>query len=209
MGRDRDGCLLRTEYLLSKSPREEFPRQAIYDDVCTLTKETLIKDGVITHDGTIDIISGGYPCQPFSLAGKQRGEADERYLWGEFFRLVKEIRPTWVVGENVYGHVNNGLSVVVSDLEGEGYEVRAIVLPAADVGAPHKRERVFVVACHPDRQQSYKKIRPLSPSEENGKHGKVLPGSIGENFPNYIGQYPNPEFVEWMMGLPKGWTEID
>lgn len=131
---------------------KNFPGKPIYDDVCTLTKETLIADGVIKADGTVDIISGGWPCQPFSLAGKQRGEADERYLWKEFFRLTQELQPAWIVGENVYGHVNNGLSVVVSDLESEGYEVRSIVLSAADVGAPHKRERVFVVARHPDRQ---------------------------------------------------------
>lgn len=152
---------------------KNFPGKPIYDDVRTLTKQQLIEDGVMEDGGTIDIISGGWPCQPFSLAGKQQGEADARYLWGEFFRLVQEIRPAWVVGENVYGHVNNGLSVVVSDLESEGYEVRSIVLQAADVGAPHKRERVFVVACHPDRQSVLQEDSTTSTvrSERNTWHG--------------------------------------
>lgn len=125
---------------------KNFPDYPIYDDVCTLTKDKLIADGVIEKNGTIDIISGGYPCQPFSLAGKQLGQGDERYLWGEFFRLIKELRPTWVVGENVYGHVNNGMSIVVSDLESQGYQVWPVVLQASDIGAPHKRERIFIVA---------------------------------------------------------------
>ena len=131
---------------------KNFPGRPIYADVKELNRARLEEDGVIERNGTIDIISGGYPCQPFSLAGKQQGDGDERYLWNEFYRLVKELRPAWVVGENVYGHVHNGLDVVCGDLEGEGYEVRAIVLPASIVGAPHKRERVFVVARHPDRQ---------------------------------------------------------
>ena len=131
---------------------KNFPDKPIYSDVKELSREQLESDGVIEKNGTIDIISGGYPCQPFSLAGKQQGDADERYLWGEFYRLVKELRPSWVVGENVFGHVSNGLDIVCSDLEREGFEVRAIVLQAADVGAPHKRERVFVVARHADRQ---------------------------------------------------------
>lgn len=183
---------------------KNFPNKPIYDDVCTLTKETLIKDGVMTHDGTIDIISGGYPCQPFSLAGKQRGEADERYLWGEFFRLVKEIRPTWVVGENVYGHVNNGLSVVVSDLEGEGYEVRAIVLPAADVGAPHKRERVFVVACHPDRQPVVQEDSTISTVGSERETWQSVTWKHWREFSELHWSVPEPGICRVDDGIAKG-----
>lgn len=138
------------EEFTQKVLQKNFPGVPIYDDVCILTKERLEQDGI----GTIDLISGGYPCQPFSLAGKRKGADDERYLWGEFFRLVQEIRPTWVLGENVYGHVHNGLDVVIGDLESEGYEVWAVVLQASDVGAPHKRERIFVVAFNADSKSS-------------------------------------------------------
>lgn len=98
----------------------------------------------------VDIISGGFPCQPFSLPGKGRGASDNRYLWPEMFRIVGEIGPRWVVAENVRGL----LSVkherihdkVCADLEAEGYEVGTFVLPAVAFGLQHKRERVFVVA---------------------------------------------------------------
>lgn len=126
--------------------RRHWPTVPIYEDVRELTSERLQQDGVINHERTIDIISGGYPCQPFSIAGNRRGARDDRHLWPEMFRLVQELRPTWVIGENVAGHVSLGLDAVLSDLEGEGYTCRAIILPAAAVGAPHRRERVFIVA---------------------------------------------------------------
>lgn len=125
--------------------RRHWPDVPIYEDVRTITKEQLERDGVM-EDGTIDLICGGYPCQPFSAAGKRRGSEDDRHLWPEMFRLVRELRPTWVVGENVAGHVTLGLDDVLADLEGEGYKVRAFLIPACGVGAPHKRERVFIVA---------------------------------------------------------------
>ena len=130
--------------------REEFPQRVlqknfpgvpIYDDVCTLTKERLEQDGI----GTIDIISAGYPCQPFSHAGKRRGKEDDRHLWPEVARLIREIKPRWFVGENVAGHITMGLDDVLADLENEGYETQTFVIPSASVGAPHKRERVFIV----------------------------------------------------------------
>lgn len=102
------------------------------------------------HKNKIDIISGGFPCQPFSLAGKRLGKKDERHLWPEMLRVIREIQPKWVLGENVFGIVNwNGGLVfeeVQADLETEGYEVQPYVLPAASVNAPHKRERVWFVA---------------------------------------------------------------
>lgn len=123
-----------------------WPGVPIYTDVHGITRECLEEDGVMDDDRTIDIVLGGYPCQPFSSAGKRKGETDDRHLWPEMFRIIQEIRPRWVVGENVAGHVTLGIDSVLSDLESEGYTCRAFLIPAASVGAPHKRERVFIVA---------------------------------------------------------------
>ena len=96
------------------------------------------------------IITGGFPCQPYSLAGKRLGKDDERHLWPEMLRVIRDVKPEWVVGENVFGLINwNGGLVfdeVQADLEASGYEVQAYVLPACGVNAPHKRERVWIVA---------------------------------------------------------------
>ena len=96
------------------------------------------------------ILTGGFPCQPFSVAGKRRGTEDDRYLWPEMLRAIREIKPEYVVGENVHGLLSwsNGLVLeqVLSDLEAEGYEVQSYILPAAGVNAPHKRNRVWIVA---------------------------------------------------------------
>ena len=96
------------------------------------------------------ILTGGFPCQPYSVAGKRKGKNDERHLWPEMLRIIREVSPTWIVGENVLGIVNwNGGMVfdeVQADLEAEGYEVQAFVLPAAGVNAPHQRYRVWFVA---------------------------------------------------------------
>ena len=96
-----------------------------------------------------DIIVGGFPCQPFSVAGKQKGRDDNRYLWPEMFRLIKEIKPEFVIGENVQGLVNlqNGMVLrqVQDDLEGEGFEVQCFLIPASGIGAWHQRFRVWIV----------------------------------------------------------------
>ena len=97
-------------------------------------------------DITIDLICGGYPCQPFSHAGKRQGAEDDRHLWPEVKRLVASIRPRWCLFENVAGHISMGLDEVLSDLEGEGYTAWPVVIPACAVDAPHRRDRVWIVA---------------------------------------------------------------
>jgi DNA (cytosine-5)-methyltransferase 1 len=118
----------------------------VYNDVKEITKERLEADGIELPE----IITGGFPCQPFSVAGKQKGTSDDRHLWPEMFRIIKEFKPRWVIGENVKGitNIQNGMvfETVCTDLEGEGYEVRAFNIPAAGVGAPHRRERIWIVA---------------------------------------------------------------
>lgn len=95
--------------------------------------------------GGAELITGGFPCQPYSVAGKRRGKADDRALWLEMFRAIRAIRPTWVVAENVTGIINMELDDVLFDLESEGYEAQAFVIPACAVGAPHRRDRVWIV----------------------------------------------------------------
>jgi len=141
---------------------EEFPRQVLqkhwphvkqYKDIKELTYDKLKADGL----GSIDIITGGYPCQPFSQAGRKKGEQDPRHLWPEYFRLIKECRPSFVIGENVSGHLKLGLDSVLSDLESEGYATRTFSISAASIGANHKRERVWIVAnANGSRNQSTK-----------------------------------------------------
>jgi len=97
----------------------------------------------------VEILTGGFPCQPYSVAGKQKGTDDDRYLWPDMFRVIKDVKPTWIIAENVRGIINiqDGMvfETVCSDLESEGFEVQPFVIPAAGVGAPHKRERVWIV----------------------------------------------------------------
>jgi DNA (cytosine-5)-methyltransferase 1 len=119
-----------------------WPKAISYDDI-TKTDFTI-------HRGSIDILTGGFPCQPYSTAGKRLGKEDERHLWPEMLRAIREIQPRWIVGENVLGLVNwNGGLVfeeVQADLENEGYEVQPFILPAVSVNAPHRRDRVWFVA---------------------------------------------------------------
>ena len=98
-----------------------------------------------------DILTAGYPCQPFSVAGKQKGTADDRHIWPYIRAIIAQKRPTWCVFENVYGHVALGLDQVLADLEAEGYASRTFIVPACGVDAPHRRDRLWIVA-HTDSQ---------------------------------------------------------
>jgi len=94
----------------------------------------------------IDIITGGFPCQPFSTCGREKGVEDSRYLWPEMRRVISEARPTWVLAENVSGLVRLGLDMVQHDLEAEGYTTRAVMVPACAKGAKHRRDRLWIIA---------------------------------------------------------------
>ena len=120
-----------------------WPESKCYEDVTTT-------DFGIWR-GKLDLLTGGFPCQPYSAAGKRLGKEDDRHLWPYMLRAIREISPRWVVGENVRGLVswNEGLvfDEVQADLETEGYEVQPFILPACAVNAPHRRDRVWFVAC--------------------------------------------------------------
>ena len=126
-------------------------------DIRTLTKESFYAQ---TGLGTVDVISGGFPCQPFSVAGKQRGKKDERFLWPEMCRVIRELRPHCVVGENVPGIIKIAARQVVEDLERAGYHVVVLQFEAAAVGAWHRRARCFFVG-----------IDDLSDAEGLGQQG--------------------------------------
>ena len=126
----------------TKVLERHWPDVPRWKDIRTLTGESFYER---TGRRTVDIISGGFPCQPFSVAGKQRGKEDNRYLWPEMVRIIKELRPTWVVGENVTGIIRMALPDILSELEACGYRTRTFHIPASGVGARHHRYRVAIV----------------------------------------------------------------
>ena len=145
---------------------KHWPDVPRWRDIRTLTKESFYER---TGLGTVDIISGGFPCQPFSVAGKRGGQDDDRYLWPEMLRVIRELEPAWVVGENVPGIVNMALDQVLADLEAENYESQAFIVPACGVDAPHRRYRVAILA----HAKGKRNARRLLGSPENiGQDGQ-------------------------------------
>lgn len=137
------GRLWRPVAFVEKDPfcqrvlRKHFPEVELHGE---------IREFDATGIGAVDVLTGGFPCQPFSAIGKRGGAGDDRYLWPEMLRVIRECRPTWVVGENVTGIIRMELDTVLTDLEDEGYAIRSFVIPACGLGAWHRRERVWIVA---------------------------------------------------------------
>lgn len=151
----------------TKVLEKHWPDVPRWRDIRTLTGESFYER---TGLRTVDVVSGGFPCQPFSVAGKRRAKDDDHYLWPEMCRVIRELRPSWVIGENVPGIINLALDEVLSDLEAEGYEVQAFVVPACGVDAPHLRYRVAVVA-HRNTDNVCKEKDPVRTGREAVKHG--------------------------------------
>ncbi|MBO7663888.1 MAG: DNA (cytosine-5-)-methyltransferase [Clostridia bacterium] len=249
----------------TKILEKHWPDVPRWKDIRTLTKESFYEK---TGLRTVDVISGGFPCQPFSLAGKREGKDDDRYLWPEMCRVIRELRPAWVIGENVPGIVNLALDTVLTDLENEGYTAQPFIIPACGVDAPHKRERVCILAYAINRGSAVRRNGQLPVAEadvrERNDYGrgtetavtgerredesrtagmddgisesvytadtdaesmrlqgisdqKIYRGGyyrhqlveLLEATPRGITGRMNPEWVEWLMGYPIGWTELD
>jgi DNA (cytosine-5)-methyltransferase 1 len=160
--------------------KKHFPKSKIYGDIKGFSKEQFIADtrSEKSHGlsklsrkesveiGNVYILTGGFPCQPFSQAGRRKGTEDDRHLWPEMLRIIRDFRPTWVVGENVAGllSISGGVvfEQVCADLEEEGYQVQPFVIPAVAVNAPHRRDRVWIVA-------NYSSGRCYQPSKRKNK----------------------------------------
>lgn len=164
---------------------KNFPNKKIFTDIKTLTKEE------INELGRIDIVCGGFPCQPFSIAGQKKGKTDDRDLWPEMFRVIQATRPTWVIGENVANFVNMEFTRTKVDLESIGYKVQPFIIPAASVGAQHRRDRVWIIAhingngirkqpeleceCDSKRISEYNgHKKPTSNFDDNGLNGETF-----------------------------------
>ena len=142
--------------------KHHFPNSICYEDIK--------KTDFTKHRGEIDIISGGFPCQPYSNAGKRRGKEDDRHLWPEMLRVIREVQPRFVVGENVAGLLswNNGMVFheIITDLENEGYETQAFFIPACATNAPHRRDRIWFVA-HSKSNGRYERGEKINGREIN------------------------------------------
>ena len=176
----------------TKVLKKHWPDVPRWRDIRTLTGDSFYEQ---TGLRTVDVVSGGFPCQPFSVAGKRGSKEDDRYLWPEMCRVISELKPTWVLGENVPGIVDLALDEVLSDLENEGYEVQPFVIPACGVDAPHKRYRVVIVAHTVNGGGTMRRHRELQDTKGNGERWSdnrgrtetVIPGKRWENEPRVVG----------------------
>jgi len=164
---------------------------AKYSDVRTCGKHNM---------EAVDLIAGGFPCQPFSEAGEQRGEQDDRNLWPEMRRVIAELRPRWVVAENVPGIRNLYLDTVLSDLESMDYAAGTLDLPAVAFGAPHIRHRLFVIAYANRSDQGRGQQSERKPYQRNAKPS--WNGSQGRIEPNWGWWNLEPDVGRVADGLP-------
>jgi len=166
-GHFRTTCFVEQDPYCQAVLKHHWPDVPILDDI----KNVRLTDFPDTRP---DLVCGGFPCQPFSQAGRQLAQDDPRHLWPEMLRVIRELRPTWVVGENVVGLIKLGLDEVLTDLESEGYATRTFNIPACATGAPHLRQRIWVVA-HADSESEPDK--PFDGGPGSGQLGFEFGGS--------------------------------
>lgn len=144
--------------------KKHWPNVPVHSDIKTLKGDSF---------GTVDLLTGGFPCQPFSSAGKQRGAADDRYLWPQMFRVIQEARPAWVIGENVSGLIDTlEFEQCIVDLENQKYEVQAFIVPACAEGANHRRDRVWIIANSVYGSNKHTKRETISAESKKQKSGR-------------------------------------
>lgn len=189
----------------TKVLERHWPDVPRWRDIRTLTKESFYER---TGLRTVDVISGGFPCQPHSVGGKRKASADERDLWPEMRRVIGEIKPRWVVGENVRGLLSSEtgrfFGGILRDFSDMGFDVGWCSIRAADLGAIHRRERLGIIA-------HLSSVRVLASQHKEGpmEWEKQAQYEIGGSIESWGGQATilNPSFCEVMMGFPIGWTE--
>lgn len=160
----------------TKVLEKHWPDVPRWRDIRSVTAESVNDRGI----GAIDIISGGFPCQPFSVAGNQKGKEDDRYLWPEMLRVVRELTPRWVICENVPGILRIAGKTVCEDLEREGYAVTVLNFEAAAIGAKHRRDRCFFVANAKSEQS--RRIQQFGFQPNIGTSGNAMENAWGSGF---------------------------
>jgi DNA (cytosine-5)-methyltransferase 1 len=196
--------------------KKHWPEAKIYGDIRQFTtypkskqNRGVLKPNTQRHPRTeseqgVDLLTGGFPCQPFSAAGLRRGTADDRHLWPEMLRVIRLTQPTWVIAENVRGLLtwNEGLvfEQVCADLEAEGYEVQPLVIPAVAVNAPHRRDRVWFVG--------HAKHAGLDGSEDGEGTGKRTDGDTARAQQPEQPARPGGLWQETVRSWERNWTEV-
>ena len=214
------------EPFAQKVLKKNFPSVPVFPDICKLKRSDI--------NETVDIITGGFPCQPFSVAGKKRGADDDRDLWPQMFRVIKEFKPTWVIGENVANFVGMAFQRTKTDLESEGYEVQPLIIPACGVNAP-TNETGFGLWRTPTATEGQRGIGQTVELMKQGKthtekgrqiqitldaqvrlwptprafmHKDSITDRGKGNLGEVVGGKLNPDWTEWLMGYPIGWTDL-
>lgn len=159
-GKDTEHIFIENDPFCIQVLKRHWPESSFFGDIRTFTNARSEKQRGVsgregekvpeTGDGSVFILTGGFPCQPFSQAGRRKGTSDDRFLWPEMFRVIREFHPLWVIAENVRGilTIEQGMvfEQVCADLESEGYSVQPFVIPAVAANAPHRRDRIWFVA---------------------------------------------------------------
>jgi DNA (cytosine-5)-methyltransferase 1 len=190
----------------TKVLEKHWPNTERWRDIRNVTSESFTDR---TGLRSVDVISGGFPCQPFSTNGNRQGENDDRYLWPEMLRVISEIKPTWVIGENVAGIISMALDKVCSDLESEGFQVQPIVLPACSAGTLHRRDRVFFIAnCSDNRCEHTKHAKSGSNSKRRQEQSTPIKGSLISDEREFREQVRTAEFIRTANGVPNRMDRI-